>query len=343
MPASPGPTVSVVVPTYNCGRYLSAALDSALCQTLPPQQVIVVDDGSTDDTPARCAAYGGRITYLRQENRGAAAARNVALGIATGDYVALQDADDVCAPERFARQVAALRARPGAVACFTGVWMFVDDGGVLRRRPADPRDEVRPALDYLWYHLVDPMTALFDRRAAAGILFPQGLEFGEDRVFTARLRGRGGFVLLPDVLYGYRRWGGQVTGRFSEIEGYLTLLSWARGHAAAVWPDASPREVEDAMLRCMAHYTAEHYWTRRREAFLCLRGYLRANWPGHMPRHPVLRWRWYPDWLWRAKGRLDRLRRPRPAPVPQTRPGATPRPVSPQRAPAPAGSEVCHG
>ncbi len=313
------PTVSVIVPAYNCGPYLGEALDSVLGQTLPPCEVIVVDDGSTDDTPGVCAAYGDRIRYVRQPNRGPSAARNAALALAKGDYLALLDADDVCVPDRFARQVAALRARPGAVGCLSGYWTFWEGGRVLNSCPADPADEARPPLDYLWYDLVSPITGLFDRRAAAGLTFPTDLRYGEDRVYLVRLRCRGGFVLLPDLLYGYRRREGQLIGQFSEIEGYRTRLAWVRAHAAEEWPDKTPREVEEGMWRSMARSAEVYYWTRRREQFLRTRDYLRSHWPGHLPPAPVLGWRWYPDWLWRAKDWLDRLRPSRTAAGPQPR------------------------
>ncbi len=307
MPEPSAPTISVIVPAYNCGRYLGEALDSVLAQTLPPHQVIVVDDGSTDDTPARCAAYGDRITYVRQENKGVAAARNTALELARGEYVALLDADDVCTPDRLAKQAAALRANPDAVACCTGFWVFCDDGRVLNAYPADPRDGERPALDYYWFVFGHPISMVFDRRAATGLTFPAGVRLCEDRMFLTQLRRRGRFVLLPDALYGYRRRDGQITSRFTEIEGYEALLKWARANPA-VWPDKTPEEVEAGMWGSLAHYTEVHYWARRRQQFLTMRAYLRANWPARLPPHRVLRRRWYPDWLWSCKDRFDRLR-----------------------------------
>ncbi|HEY3188694.1 MAG TPA: glycosyltransferase family A protein, partial [Solirubrobacteraceae bacterium] len=86
--------MSIIVPCHNGARFLADALDSALAQTHPAIEVIVVDDGSTDDTPAILARYAGRVRALRQQNRGPSAARNVALAVAPGDYVAFLDADD---------------------------------------------------------------------------------------------------------------------------------------------------------------------------------------------------------------------------------------------------------
>jgi len=100
--------VSLIIATFNHARFLGAAIDSALAQTLGAVDVIVVDDGSTDDTPAVLARYAGRVRVLRQPNRGLAAARNAGLAAARGTYVAFLDADDVMAPTKLAAQLEVL-------------------------------------------------------------------------------------------------------------------------------------------------------------------------------------------------------------------------------------------
>jgi glycosyltransferase involved in cell wall biosynthesis len=113
------PLVSVIIPTYNCGEYICTAVESALAQTYHPVEIVVMDDGSTDDTRKRLSAYGGRIKYIYQANQGVSAARNIAIAAAEGDVIALLDADDLCAPRRVERQMSLLTAHPnvGFVAC----------------------------------------------------------------------------------------------------------------------------------------------------------------------------------------------------------------------------------
>jgi len=109
------PLVSVVVPTYNRGYCLARTIDSALGQTHPAVEVIVVDDGSQDDTAEVVSSrYGGdaRVRLMRQANAGVAAARNAGMRAARGDYVALLDSDDVWEPWKLELQVACMRARP---------------------------------------------------------------------------------------------------------------------------------------------------------------------------------------------------------------------------------------
>jgi glycosyltransferase involved in cell wall biosynthesis len=104
--------VSLIIATFNHARLLGDAIDSALAQTLTGVDIVVVDDGSTDDTPAVLERYRGRIRVLRQPNRGLAAARNTGLAAARGTYVAFLDADDIMAPAKLAEQVAVLERAP---------------------------------------------------------------------------------------------------------------------------------------------------------------------------------------------------------------------------------------
>src|SRR5262245_38670263 len=108
------PSISAIMPAYNAARYIEQALDSLLHQTLPASEIIVVDDGSSDETPLILERYRDRVVVIRQANAGESAARNTALERARGKYVALLDADDVAAPHRFERQAAELLRTPDA-------------------------------------------------------------------------------------------------------------------------------------------------------------------------------------------------------------------------------------
>jgi glycosyltransferase involved in cell wall biosynthesis len=110
--------VSVIIPSYNCGAYLSDSLDSMLVQADESVEMIVVDDGSTDDTPAVLARYRNRVTVVAGEHRGLSAARNTGLARAQGTWIAFHDADDVAVPRRLAVQRAFLAMRPDVEAVF---------------------------------------------------------------------------------------------------------------------------------------------------------------------------------------------------------------------------------
>lgn len=124
------PLVSVVITTYNQGAFIGETLKSALAQSYAPYEVIVVDDGSTDDTPQRVAPFADRITYLRQENRGVAGARNTGIGATRGEYLAFLDGDDLWEPGKLAAQVEAALAHPDSGLIVTDGSEFDDRGTI---------------------------------------------------------------------------------------------------------------------------------------------------------------------------------------------------------------------
>jgi GT2 family glycosyltransferase len=111
-PLEAPPTFSVVIAAYQAGATVGDAISSALEQTHPAHEVIVVDDGSTDGTVALLKPFGDRITTIRQENRGLAGARNTAVAAAGGDFVAMLDADDAYHPSRLQALAGLAVARP---------------------------------------------------------------------------------------------------------------------------------------------------------------------------------------------------------------------------------------
>src|SRR5918995_364429 len=108
----PPPSFSIVIPAYQAASFVADAVESALSQTLPPREVIVCDDGSTDDLVGALRPYAGRIVLLREEHRGVASARNAGLGVATGDFVAFLDADNTYLPEFLEAMSELATARP---------------------------------------------------------------------------------------------------------------------------------------------------------------------------------------------------------------------------------------
>src|SRR5262245_58457673 len=125
------PLVSVIIPSYNYGCYVQQAVDSALSQSYPNQEVIVVDDGSTDDTEVRLAAYGKRIRYIHQKNQGLSEARNTGIREARGEFLAFLDSDDAFHPKKTELQMAYLMAHPEV--SLVGTEMFSDERVVWRQ------------------------------------------------------------------------------------------------------------------------------------------------------------------------------------------------------------------
>ena len=113
------PRVSAIIPTYNYARYVAAAIKSVLAQSFKDLEIVVVDDGSTDETTETLRPFAERIRYIPQVHRGLAAARNVGIRVARGRYLAFLDSDDLWLPDKVSMQVARLDAEPavGVVYC----------------------------------------------------------------------------------------------------------------------------------------------------------------------------------------------------------------------------------
>lgn len=187
------PSVSVVVPVFNGERFLGEAVDSILAQQHPALEIIVVDDGSTDSTPAVIDGLGGRVRGLHQANAGPAAARNRGLEAARGDTIAFLDADDVWTEGSLARRLAVLDAAP-------------DLAGVMGRTEtfSDSRPDV--ALEAPGYGAF--VSACLFRRHVVDTVggFDDRLRVDEDYDWLARVReARFELALLGDVTHRHRR------------------------------------------------------------------------------------------------------------------------------------------
>lgn len=132
----PVPRVSVVIPAYNYGRFIVAAVESVLAQSLAPHEVIVVDDGSTDETTQALEPFGDRIRVLQQKNQGVGAARNTGGTHATGDLIAFLDADDMWLPTKLEKQVRRFADDPDLGLVHCGV-LEVDAAGRPLRQILD--------------------------------------------------------------------------------------------------------------------------------------------------------------------------------------------------------------
>jgi len=117
------PQVSVIIPTHNRAEWLPGAVDSVLSQSFSDLEIIVVDDGSEDDTPSALGERMDRVRYLRQEHAGVAAARNLGMAAARGEFLAFLDSDDRFAPGKIKAQVEFMRAHPQALISHTDeIW-----------------------------------------------------------------------------------------------------------------------------------------------------------------------------------------------------------------------------
>jgi GT2 family glycosyltransferase len=205
--------VSVILPVHNGAAYIGQALETVLGQSLAAHEVIVVDDGSTDDTLGVLAAFSDRIRVLVQCQRGPSAARNRGLEVATGEYVAFLDADDEWESSFLSTTVAALQSQPELRGVCTG-WLYVDqDGRPLRHTYRAHRGRI--GLRELLHGGQFPIHAALTRREAvlrAGG-FDERLRAMEDWDLWLRLTAAGGyFGTIPEHLARYRLHGPSNSG-----------------------------------------------------------------------------------------------------------------------------------
>ena len=216
--------VSVVIPTYNYGRYVGAAVESALAQTYPAVQVIVIDDGSTDDTRERLTAYGKRIRYVYQENQGLSAARNTGIHLAAGKFVALLDSDDLFHPRKIELQMKLFADRPKLGLVATGLfsneppqWTEVGETPVpaldLRLNDVIARSRFAPSS-------VLARRECFERVGA----FDPTLRSVEDRDMWIRIAAKFGVAKIDLPLTWYRITPGSMSRNAERMEHFERLV-----------------------------------------------------------------------------------------------------------------------
>ena len=172
--------ISVLIPTFNYGRFIAECIGSVEQQTYRDFEIIVIDDGSTDDTKDIVARYQD-VTYFYQENSGVSSARNKAIELAKGDYIAFIDADDLWMPDKLAKQIEFLQQNEGCSVVFTDVENFYDN----EKTKNDPKAVSVAEREFktgLQSALIKK--AVFDRCGG----FKSDLKFSEDTEWVMRIR-----------------------------------------------------------------------------------------------------------------------------------------------------------
>jgi glycosyltransferase involved in cell wall biosynthesis len=182
------PLVSIIIPTYNYGRFLAKALESCFEQTYKALEIIVIDDGSTDNTREILEGYGTRVSYVRQENSGVSVARNKGLEIATGEFITFLDADDYMPEDAIQTRVNALlkNRETGTVATES----YSKKGEAITYHPTFGEDRVSDKFyeDLLLGRFPLTTSAIMIRsRIAKQFKFPLGISNGEDVVYFAKI------------------------------------------------------------------------------------------------------------------------------------------------------------
>lgn len=216
-------SVSVIVPVFNDAAYLGEAIESILRQTRAPSEIIVVDDGSSDDSPRVASSFGGRVTLHCREHAGAGAARNYGVSQAKGDLLAFLDADDLWHHDKLARQIDVFREQPSTEVVFSHLEHFYSPD-------LDPLDRKRFACPAGAIPCTTAVAMLVKRLAFDRVgNFDDSRKLGEVVDWSVRARDQGLVaVLLKDVLVRRRIHAGN-TGitRASDRRDYVSIVKAA--------------------------------------------------------------------------------------------------------------------
>ena len=257
--------VAVVIPAYNAQKTLGRTLDSVLAQSHERLEVLVVDDGSCDETAAlaqQYAARDGRVRLLSQENGGVARARNLGLQAAAADFVAFVDADDLWHPRKIEKQLAALMANPAAAFVYTPFRVIDENDHVVASGCFfTTRGRV------LWRHMLvnfvgNGSSILVRRDAALAVggyaadMRDQGLEGAEDYMLQLQLAAAHEVEVVPEYLVGYRQTSGSMSSNIArmlaaELEARRRILLELEEVPEVAFRWGAAARLSDSMLRSL--------------------------------------------------------------------------------------------
>lgn len=291
---SPTPVISVLLPVYNAELYLRQAVESVLAQTFSNFELLVIDDGSTDGSLTILRDYealDSRVQVLSWENHGLVATLNELIGKAQGRYLARMDADDICLPERFEKQVAFLKTSPDHVAVGSWVEQMNAMGqpiGICRHPLSHEEIDQKQLTGRT--SLCHPTVMI--RTAGLPGLYDPLYETAEDLDLFLRIAETGKLANIPEVLLRYRVHNDSICTSNNEMQLLKMRLAseraWARRgiKSEILLPEYSrPRENKDSQHEFALKYGwvswrhghRKTWWTYAREALL-LRPFAPSSW-----------------------------------------------------------------
>lgn len=286
------PLVSIIIPTYNRWALLQQTLSSVLTQTYPALEIIVVDDGSTDETMTRLTEHAGRVTVIQQSNQGVAAARNQGIRRAKGIYLTFLDDDDLIEPTKIARQAELLQSQPDVSLVHCGYYLSDKDGRLRDKVWLWPQTDLLRQLachNFIWSG-----APLIRRECLTTVgFFDEQLTNGQDWDLWLRLALAGyGFAVIPEPLGTYRLQPDSMVTNLTRLEGAILAVLERTFHHPAL-----PESVAAAKPEA---YSGMHLW-------LSGRGYATRQWEFGQ-RHLVEALTLRPDWRQEPETLLPQLR-----------------------------------
>ncbi|MGR3310382.1 MAG: glycosyltransferase [Candidatus Brocadiales bacterium] len=207
------PRVSVIIPTYNSATFLPEAIESVFAQTYKDYEIIVIDDGSTDNTKEVLNPYFDKIKYIYQQNHGAGSARNTGIKHSQGEYIAFLDADDIWLPEKLHIQANYLDNNPEIAMVYSQCLQVSTDGRLTKKRSRDRNLPSGEVFNILFLHnFVFTSTVVVRNRVLSAIgLFDESFTISQDRDLWLRVAGEFKVSGIHKPLCKYRNAGGSLS------------------------------------------------------------------------------------------------------------------------------------
>lgn len=230
--------ISVIIPTFNCARFLHESVRSVLDQTVRPTEIVIVDDGSEDGTSELVQSWtDARIRYVYQSHAGVSAARNKGIECAKGEFISFLDADDRWLPTMLCRQLELMNSSAETVCCFTNFVRFDHESGAFLRAQFSYYPELEVvktvpiAAPHSFRFAADPFSTLvsfgevpsftqammFRADGLKGVTFDPKLRICEDTHFVLRIAARGEVAFTREILAEVRRHDSNVTNDLSRM------------------------------------------------------------------------------------------------------------------------------
>ena len=225
------PTISVVIVVFNGERYLRQAIESALDQTCPPHEIVVIDDGSTDSSAAIANSFGNKVICKAQQNQGPSAARNFGTEVSSGEWIAYLDADDYWLPTKLEQQIAVAQREPSVDLIYTGRTEVYEDGRsavFFGKEPSWNKRTLR------FRNPMFPTTVLVRRSVALKHPWDVSLRSSVDWWFFYELSKVAEFAVVPGSTAVYRMHSESLTQR-----DWRSVLHYAQRVAAKIQEDFS--------------------------------------------------------------------------------------------------------
>lgn len=266
----PAPLISIIVPVYKVEKYLSACVQSILAQRYRHLEVILVDDGSPDHSPALCDMFAQqdcRVKVIHQQNQGLSGARNAGLDLATGDYIGFVDSDDTIAPDMYSNLYEALCTQDADMGICN--YLYVDEEGNQYLDPVNPiQDEVITGRDNILrkleedgnWHWVIACNKLYRKELFQGVRYPIGKLHEDEFVIHQLLLKCQKVACVSDALYYYLKHGSSITGStftLRRLDGAEAAFSRAEAFLSNQVPPVSAYHACAVGLRVLSNSYAQ--------------------------------------------------------------------------------------